>query len=194
MKQIVLASGSPRRKQLLEQRGLTIIAKPSGVDEEHLDPSLSPLEIAIDLSQQKARTVAKDFPHSIVIGADEVVMLDGKSIGKPSTINHAIEILKSLSGKTHSVITAFTIIDTESNVEITKSDETLITFRKLSDMEINSYVKTKKPLDKAGGYGIQEEAGSFVESIKGDYENVVGLPSSIFTTLEEFGVKINAVK
>lgn len=142
--------------------------------DESAPTSLSPEEIASQLAIQKAETVLLQRPDSLVIGADTIVTINGAILGKPESANEAVEMLTTLSGKEHEVITGvcvMTAIHSESFVEVTR-----VTFRDLSDSEIRSYVETSEPMDKAGAYAIQGGAANFVKSIQGDYDNVVGLP------------------
>lgn len=171
---IVLASGSPRRKELLEAAGVPFRVVVSDA-EECAPETLSADEIAMENAKAKALAVAMDLPAtSIVIGADTIVVLDGRIFGKPTDEEDAARMLRALSGRTHQVITGVCIVrDGESDCF---ADTTDVTFKALGDDDIASYIATGEPLDKAGAYGIQGEAGVFVDSIDGDYENVVGLP------------------
>lgn len=188
MKQIILASASPRRKEILERVGLIFKVDPSNIKED-LNLDLEPLELAKYLSLQKAQDVAKRYKDAVIIGADTFVLLNGEILGKPKTKENAKKMLTELSGKCHLVITGFTIIDTKLNKVVTKSAETKVYFKKMSDKEIEDYVETNEPLDKAGAYAIQEKGGIFVEKIEGDFFNIVGLPLfSLIEELKEFGV------
>lgn len=171
----ILASGSPRRKELLKfvLDDFEIIT----ADIKEICPdNLKPTECPEYLALEKARNVAKNNSDSVVIGSDTAVFSDNKMLGKPKNELEAEKMLKSLSGKTHSVITGCAIIKGEK--EISFSTETKVKFLKLSDAQIKDYIKTKEPLDKAGAYGIQGYGSLLVESITGDYFNVVGLPIS----------------
>ncbi len=173
---IILASASPRRSALLKVLGLNfdVIVSES---EEKIDNTLAVEEIVKDLSFQKASEVAKKIDYdAIVIGADTVVAIDEKTLGKPADETEAFKMLRSLSGKTHSVFTGFTIIRTSDQKRITDFEQTKVTFKELSDSEIKEYIKTSNTLDKAGAYSIQGTASSFVTKLDGDYNNVVGLP------------------
>lgn len=176
---IYLASQSPRRKQLMELTDLEFTVCPSNVSESGVSEE-SPQKTVEYLSLIKARalfdTVKKD---DIIIGADTVVALDGIIFGKPHDEAEAFSMLKMLSGKIHSVYTGVTLIKKdEKKSEITFSEETKVDFYELCDDEIKSYIKTEKPFDKAGAYGIQEKGSLFVKAIHGDFFNVVGLPLS----------------
>lgn len=182
MKKIILASQSPRRKQLLKQLGLEFDIVTSGV-EETLNPRLKPRHQAEELALQKAQSVAEKFDDAVIIGADTLVALGDEIIGKPKNENDAKRMLKRLRGRQHTVITGFVLIDTASKRTIIKSVETKVWFRKLSPQEISTYVEKEKPLDKAGAYAIQGLGSLFVEKIEGDYFGTVGLP--LFTLAKE---------
>lgn len=190
MKKIILASQSPRRKQLLEQVGLSFEVDPSNYDED-MTLKMSPRKLAEYLSLGKAKDVLKKHKNSIIVSADTIVVVDNELFGKPKTPKKARYMLKKLSGKAHFVITGFTIIDTETNKQISKSVKTKVYFKKLSEEEINAYIATGEPLDKGGGYAIQGKASLFVEKIEGDYFNVVGLPIMLLSQeLKNFGISI----
>jgi septum formation protein len=190
MKRIVLASASPRRKELLEQIGLRFEVDPSNCDEE-IAAGSEPHEAARELSQEKAKAAARKHPDSLIIAADTLVVLRGRAFGKPHTNAQAREMLRTLNGRTHSVITGFTILDAETGKVLSRSVETRVHMRKLMLKEIDGYVRMKEPLDKAGGYAIQGRGVVLVDRIEGDYSNVVGLPlSALAESLREFGVKV----
>ncbi len=173
---IILASASPRRKNLMDVLGLEFEIKVSDC-EEIIDKNQSVENIVMSLSSQKARAVAKETPKGyVVIGADTVVSYGNEILGKPRDIDDAIRMLCLLSGKTHSVYTGFTIINTNDNSIITDYEKTDVTFKKLTEKEIIDYISFNNPMDKAGAYSIQGIASSFVKKIDGDYNNVVGLP------------------
>lgn len=174
-KKIILASTSPRRKELLQQIDLEFSVDPSAYEEDN-SLNMLPHDLVKHFSQQKAQDVAKRHTDAIIIGADTIVALDNTVLGKPKDINDAENMLQKLSGKSHSVLTGLTIIDTKLQKERCIVEETIVTFRKLRREEIHHYITTYKPLDKAGAYGIQEYAGCFVERVDGDYFNIVGLP------------------
>ena len=173
---IILASASPRRKSLMEVLGVDFEIKISEC-EEIIDKTKNVEEIVMSLSLQKAQAVAKDSDsNSLVIGADTIVSYKNEILGKPENYDDAVRMLKLLSGKTHSVYTGFTIINTSDNTVITDYEKSDVTFKNLPEQEIDDYVNTGEPMDKAGAYSIQGIASSFVESLSGDYNNVVGLP------------------
>ncbi|MCL5433337.1 MAG: Maf family protein [Patescibacteria group bacterium] len=182
MKQIVLASKSPRRKALLKQIGLKFVVDVSDFKED-ISQNLSPNNMVKQFSLEKAKNVSKRHKNSIIIACDTVIVLNNEIIGKPKTSVNATRILEKLSGKMHKVITGFTVIDSESGRSITKTVETKVYFKRITKKEIDWYVSTGEPLDKAGAYGIQEKGALFVKKIDGDYFNVVGLP--IFSVIKE---------
>ncbi|KHF28035.1 Septum formation protein Maf [Anoxybacillus sp. BCO1] len=171
--QLVLASSSPRRKQLLHMLGLPFDILVSDVDES-FDEKLSPSEIVQQLAYKKANAVWKQASDACVIGADTIVVCDGEVLGKPSDEQDAFRMLKRLSGTTHEVWTGVAICTAKACV--TFAEKTDVTFWPLSDDDIWAYIATKEPLDKAGAYGIQQRGALFVQKIDGDYFSVVGLP------------------
>ena len=184
---IILASQSPRRRELLERMGTTKFDIIPAKGEEIADPALSPQALVEALSRQKAAEVADQFPDALVIAADTVVAIDGKVLGKPNSPEHAIEMLTNLSGRAHHVYTGFTVRCGQTIV--TAHEDTTVNFRQLTAQEIASYVATGEPMDKAGSYGIQGFGCVLVSGIQGDYYNVVGLPvCRLFQVLEQFGV------
>ncbi len=181
MKKLILASASPRRKQLLTQIGLKFEVRKSNYNETP-EKDLTPAQLALFYSQNKAKDVASKASHGIVIGADTLVVFENQAIGKPKSKDDAIRILSLLSGKMHEIVTGYTLIDTKTKKTISRTVTTKVWFRKLSKQEIVDYVATGEPFDKAGAYGIQEKGALFVEKIDGDYFNVVGLPIAALVT------------
>lgn len=188
MKRIILASGSPRRKMLLEWAEVNFEVIVSATDET-FSPESSPPEIAISIAQKKNQAVAASLDQTIaeviIIAADTIVVLDNEIIGKPTDRNHAIEIIQKLSGRTHQVITAVNISDHEKNIHF--YDTTEVVFHELTDEQIIHYVDQYRPYDKAGAYAIQEWIGVIgIRSINGDFYNVMGLPvSKVVKVLKE---------
>ncbi len=173
---IYLASKSPRRKKLLKQIGLQFKSFAVEIDEKPFNNE-SPIHCVIRLSSEKLEVALKKIHSGIVITADTIVVLDKKIIGKPRNKNEAQKILKLLSGRTHTVYTGFQVYDSFSKKKISDYEKTRVKFRKLDKDEIQEYVESGSPLDKAGAYGIQDDFGAvFVKKITGCYYNVVGLP------------------
>ena len=172
---LILASQSPRRKYLLEQAGLTFRVIPSGIDESRL-PLSSPADYVRQLAEAKAVDVAKDHPASWVLGADTIVAGAGRTLGKPRSPQEARAMLQRLSGKTHQVYTGFCLVhhhDSRTIIDMAKTD---VVCKSLTDHEIDWYISTGEPFDKAGAYAIQGLGTFLVRRINGSYTNVVGLP------------------
>lgn len=187
-KSIVLASASPRRKELLHQAGIQFDIIISNVKE--VITKTDPAGVVEELSSQKARAVAQKVKDgTIVIGADTVVALDGKILGKPADVPEAVDMLRALQGRTHQVYTGVTLLEKRNGSErvCTFSECTQVEMYPVSEEEINAYVATGGPMDKAGAYGIQGRAGVFVKRITGDYNNVVGLPiARLYQEMKKF--------
>lgn len=175
--QIILASNSPRRLMLLRQIGIEPIVVPSHVPEYVLEGE-SPEDAALRLAIEKAREVSRQFKEGLIIGADTVVVIDGEQLGKPKDINDARRMLGLLSGRTHTVVTGLAVIDARTSEVKTTVVRTRVRFKPLSDEDVDAYIATGDPMDKAGAYGIQGRAAAFIEGIDGCYSNVVGLPLS----------------
>ncbi len=184
---LILASGSPRRQELLRQIGLTdFTVHPADVD-ERIAPGMTPAQAVVALATQKAQAVAADFPDDLVLAADTVVALDGAILGKPKSEAHAAEMLQRLSGRSHRVYTGFALA--QGGRMETGYEETAVHFRPLAPEEIAAYVATGEPMDKAGGYGIQGLGAVFITGIDGDYFNVMGLPvCRVAQALSGFGL------
>lgn len=184
---LILASRSPRRLQLLKQIGMSPAVMPCDI-EEVFDGSRTPEENASSLALRKALVVAGKIEDGIVLGADTIVIIDGQMLGKPESPRDAVRMLSLLSGRTHTVVTGFAIVERPSGRYTTGSERTEVTFRSLPAREIEDYVAGGSPLDKAGAYGIQDDYGAvFVTRIEGCFYNVVGLPlSRVHTVLREF--------
>lgn len=183
MLKLVLASKSPRRKQILEDHNISFTAHSADIDEESYE-NLPALKMVKTLSKLKAEKVSQDYPNAIVIAADTTVNLNGKILSKAKDLKQAFEMLKELSNSTHEVITGYTIIEPGKKSK-TYSETTKIFFRKLSDKDINNYISNHEVLDKAGAYGIQDGAGGFIKKYEGDYLNIVGLPSNAIIKLQK---------
>lgn len=172
----VLASQSPRRRALLDQIDCDFTVQVSPA-EETTDEDRPPKETARALAAKKAHPVAAEHPSSLVLAADTVVIHDGDLLEKPSSPAHARRMLRRLSGSTHTVYTGMALQHADSERAVVTGRATHVSFADLSDTEIRAYVDTESPMDKAGGYGIQDHTGPlFVEHMDGDYYNVVGLP------------------
>lgn len=190
MKSLILASGSPGRREILEETKYPFTISVSNYEED-MSLNLAPKELAIYLSQGKARDVAGRCANAIVLGADSFVVFRGQLFGKPHTLKRANEMLTLLSGQRHSFITGFTILDTDTKREYSEAVETKIYFRKLSQKEIKDYLAKENVLEKAGAYTIQGPAIKFIERIEGDYNNVRGLPlANVSKAMQKFGINL----
>jgi septum formation protein len=190
---LILASSSPRRAEVLRNAGFVFEIRPADVDETR-----RPHEAAEDyvrrVAQAKARAIAEparaDRERAIVIAADTIVLAEGQILGKPRDAEDARRMLRLFSGKTHEVLTALSVIDVPAAKEALHVEKTRVEFLKMSEEEIETYIQTGEPLDKAGAYGIQGIAGRFATRIEGCYFNVLGLPlSRLWTTLQSLGWK-----
>lgn len=189
----ILASKSPRRREILSNIGLEFTVSESNVDESQIPKDLKPQLYVQELAMLKSTDIASSSPSgSVVIGADTVVVSDGIILGKPRDYDEAFAMLSSFSGKSHKVISGISVTETDTMKTVTDFCETEVHFSEMSDDEISNYINTYKPYDKAGAYGIQEYAGVFIDKINGDYYNVVGLPLSALYRLlkKEFDVII----
>lgn len=183
---IILASESPRRKELFNTLEIPYTVQPSGVDEE-LEGVYTPAETAIAIADLKATAISAQHPEAIIIAADTTVWINNENLAKPVDVEEAKEFMRKLSGNVHEVITGVTILG--PNVSVAFAESTSVKFYELSEEEISAYIATGDPMDKAGGYGIQTMGGLFVEKIEGDYQNVVGLPiSRLYRTLMKLGI------
>lgn len=192
MLKLVLASQSPRRRELLEQAGFRFTVSPVKLS-ENIDESLNPEENASQIATAKAWACLEQNKHlksrgNLILSADTIVAVDDQMLGKPTSVEEACEFLRRMSGRAHSVITGFTLIETGVEKLWQGYDRTEVVFRNLSEQEIRDYVATGEPMDKAGGYGIQGGAAKFVSSTDGSWSNVVGLPlERLERVLEENG-------
>ncbi|MBE3572725.1 MAG: septum formation inhibitor Maf [Moorella humiferrea] len=190
MNRLILASASPRRRELLARLGLSFEVHPSMVDEtafNYLPPALKVEQLAL----AKARAVARTIKEGLIIGADTIVVCDGRVLEKPKSREEAAAMLFALSGRTHTVYTGVAVVRAPGNEAKSSHAVTDVTFRRLTPEVIAAYVATGEPMDKAGAYGIQGRGALLVEGINGDYFNVVGLPLvKVTELLEQFGVDI----
>lgn len=185
---LVLASGSPRRRDLLRQIGLDdfIIRVPNA--EERPPEGLPPQETVEALSRQKAEAV-RAFPDEIIVAADTMVFLDGLRLGKPRDASDALRMLAALQGRRHAVCTGVTVRQGERF--LTRSESTDVTFRTASEETLRRYIATGEPMDKAGAYGLQGRGALLVERVDGDFSNVIGLPLPLLDSmLSEFGWRL----
>lgn len=177
MKHIILASASPRRKEILELADLKFDIMPSNAQE--ITTKTAPNEVVMELASIKAKDIyEKSEKQSMIVGADTVVAYQGQILGKPTDEADAKRMLMMLSGQTHEVYTGVCVIEDEKIK--TFYEETKVTFYEISDEQIDRYIKTGEPMDKAGSYGIQGKAAVFIKGIEGDYYNVVGFPIARF--------------
>lgn len=190
---MILASKSPRRKEILENIGFNIVVKSEDIEE--VSDEIEIAEIIKDIAWKKVEAVAKVYPNEYVVGADTVVEVDGKIIGKPRDEQEAEFILKKLSGRAHNVITAYSLINKEKGICVKEVVTTKVYFKELSSEMIEWYIASKEPMDKAGAYGIQGKGAIFVEKIEGDFFSVMGFPIERFVgKLNELKIKLNDIK
>lgn len=185
MKHLILASGSPRRRELLSLFGVPFSVHAADIDET-MDPAKPPYDEVARVSSCKALAIPRQ-PGDVVIAADTIVVCGGKVLGKPHSRQEAADMLRLLSGREHQVMTGCTVLTDDARQTFT--EVTTLTFRPLTDREIQRYVDTDEPMDKAGAYGIQGGAALFCPGIQGDYYNVMGLPvCHLGTALRTLGV------
>lgn len=185
---LILASASPRRRELLQQAGVAFTVIPSNAAENVL-PGEAPPDYALRVAETKAREVAKLHPGSWVIGADTIVVIDTEILGKPRDHSDGQRMLRLLSGRIHAVMTAFVLINRNGQTETRQVVTTTVTFKSLSDAQIQEYLNTGEPFDKAGAYAVQGIGAALVERVEGSYSNVVGLPiDEVMAALRAAGV------
>ncbi len=191
MRKIVLASASPRRKELLKQLiGDNFLVYASSYGEAP-SPGLSPEKLLVKHSVEKARDVAKHFDSGLVISADTSIIFEGEILGKPHSPKKAEEMLKKLNGQKFRVLTGITVLDLDSGKEISELESTVVWMAKMSREQILAYVRTGEPLDKAGAFAAQGKGAVLIENIEGDFFNIVGLPLfRLGKILEKFGVSV----
>lgn len=185
---VILASASPRRRQLLGAAGISFEVIESFVPEQH-EPGEPARDYALRMAREKAGAVSSRFPDAIVIGADTIVMCEAQILEKPANAGDACRMLEMLSGRTHTVVTAFALARGGSILE-SSPVESRVTFRKLGEAEIDDYIATEEPFDKAGAYGIQGVGGGFISHVEGSRDNVMGLPTErVVAALARWGVR-----
>ena len=184
---IILASASPRRSELMALAGIEFSVVPADIDEQVL-PGEEPSAHVMRLSREKADAVAGTTDGRFFIGADTIVVLDGRIMGKPADEAEAFRMLSALSGRDHQVITGFSVFDKVSCIHLSRCVHTEVTFKELSESEIRAYIASGCPMDKAGAYAMQGGAVHFIRSICGSYTNVIGLPmTELYETLCQLG-------
>jgi septum formation protein len=182
----ILASESPRRREILQSVGLKFKTIPAHVNENYLAGE-GPQEHVKRLSRDKAMVIAQKYPNAWVLGADTIVVIDGIILGKPKNKTQAKKMLKRLSGCEHKVFTGFSIVHIASKINQTKVIQSAVRFKTISSEELDWYLACDEPYDKAGGYAIQGKGAYFIQSIRGSYTNVIGLPlCEVLETLKKF--------
>ncbi|NTU41721.1 MAG: septum formation inhibitor Maf [Nitrospirales bacterium] len=189
-RQVILASASPRRSELMRMTVIPFVVATSDYGEEEI-PGLAPADLAVRHALEKASDVARQWQEGVVIGADTIVVLDNVVYGKPTTPDDACRMLRSLSGRAHEVITGLAVLGIPEGAVVTEPVRTAVFFRELAEEEIEWYIRTGEPFDKAGAYGIQGLGSLLIDRIEGDYFNVVGLPlSRTVRILRDFGITL----
>ena len=187
----ILASSSPRRQELLLRLQTPFDIILPDVDESIIPPDGSPETYCTALAELKANDISQHYPNNLVIGSDTIVVLDDQIMGKPDDKAQAQNMLETLSGKTHHVYTGVCLKWAERNIHHLFAEITTVTFRELSEADINHYIESCPPYDKAGSYGIQDWSAVFVQEIKGCYDNVVGFPiSRFYQELKKLGINL----
>ena len=187
----ILASSSPRRRELLLRLQTPFDIILPDVDESIIPPNGDPETYCTALAELKANDVSQHYPNNLVIGSDTIVVLDDQIMGKPEDKAMAQNMLETLSGKTHHVYTGVCLKWADKNIHHLFAEITMVTFRELSERDINHYIKSCPPYDKAGSYGIQDWSAVFVKEIKGCYDNVVGFPiSRFYQELKKLGINL----
>ena len=187
----ILASSSPRRRELLLRLQTPFDIILPDVDESIIPPEGSPETYCTALAELKANDISQHYPNNLVIGSDTIVVLDNNIMGKPEDEAMAQKMLETLSGKTHHVYTGVCLKWADKNIHHLFAEITMVTFRELSEADINHYIESCPPYDKAGSYGIQDWSAVFVKEIKGCYDNVVGFPiSRFYEELKKLGINL----
>jgi len=184
---LILASASPRRRQLLQEAGTTFTVIPS-YTEETLAPGEHPDQYVLRVAREKAQNVVRQYPGDWILGADTIVEIDGHVLGKPKDTEDGFRMLQLLSERTHEVKTAFVILDGLGQVRAQQVVTSRVTFKPLSDAQIHAYLLTGEPFDKAGAYAVQGLGAALVETVEGSYTNIVGLPvEEVLAALRSLG-------
>ena len=187
----ILASSSPRRQELLLRLQTPFDIILPDVDESIIAPDGSPETYCTALAELKANDISQHYPNNLVIGSDTIVVLDDQIMGKPDDKSQAQKMLKSLSGRTHHVYTGVCLKWADKNIHHLFAEVTMVTFWELKERDINHYIESCPPYDKAGSYGIQDWSAVFVQEIKGCYDNVVGFPiSRFYQELKKLGINL----
>ena len=190
---MILASNSPRRKEILENFGFNLKVITKNIEEVSDEKDI--IKRIEDIARKKVLAVAEVYPNEFVVGADTVVVVDDKILGKPKDKKDIYEMLHSLSGKSHKVITSFSFVNISKNISISDSEVSEVYFKNITDEEISWYIDTKEPFDKAGSYGIQGKGSYFVERIDGDFFAVMGFPIGKFVrTLVKNNISLDDIK
>ena len=190
---MILASNSPRRKEILENFGFNLKVITKNIDEVSDEEDI--IKRIEDIARKKVLAVAEVYPNEFVVGADTVVVVDDKILGKPKDKKDIYEMLHSLSGRSHKVITSFSFVNISKNISISDSEVSEVYFKNITDEEISWYIDTKEPFDKAGSYGIQGKGSYFVERIDGDFFAVMGFPIGKFVrALAKNSISLDDIK
>lgn len=191
MDAIILASSSPRRRELLSQAGIPFTVMPADVDEVNAELSEKPERMAEQLAYLKASAVAKKIDKGLVLGADTIVVCAGEVFGKPADRTEARRMLTALNGREHQVITGIALLDAAKGTQKIGHEVTKVRFSQLLPDEIEAYINSEEPFDKAGSYAVQGRGALMVEGIEGCYTNVVGLPlRKLYMMLKEFDIQV----
>jgi len=189
-KRIVLASGSPRRRDLVKMMGLKFELAVPEIHED-LVPRAKPSSLVVELALAKALSLIGKFPNAAILGADTVVVLDGRILGKPRDRSDARAMLRTLSGRTHTVYTGLALVDVPTGLRETCCEKSLVTMKRINNEEIDRYLATGEPMDKAGSYGIQGFGAVFIKHIDGCFFNVMGLPvGRLYDMLKDLSKKL----
>lgn len=189
---MILASNSPRRKEILENFGFNLKIISKNIEEVSNKKYIT--DKIIDIANKKVLAVAKDYPNEYVVASDTVVVVDNEILGKPKNKNEIYNMLKKLSNREHEVITSFSLVNISKNLSISDFEISKVQFKSISDEDIKWYINTNEPFDKAGAYGIQGKGSFFVEKIQGDFFSIMGFPIGKFVrTLNKIGISLSDI-